>query len=296
VEIYDVEELLYGTHYEPFIGSLQKISLKNYTYDNLFKMGNEKLGYFAIKIRKHNEKNVKNSYSILCKVNDSDNLIHKNIGIIEKGMYIITVSDWLNGKQPIDNNRDLLPLFFSKLAVFNKNNISKGPYTSMYLDLKYFDNIVELIDWEIKYNNTYLPKNIDAKIIMEVLETFKRGISCVINEDMNCGNMFITNNGECKILDTEWLIYGLNLYQFQHFDYFGFEEKTWHKITDEALECYNAYFKSLGICNNEANEQIRAVELLNILRQNTYWKYSGIENDKEIERRIKIVLEKEKYI
>ena len=31
---------------------------------------------------------------------------------------------------------------------------------------------------------------------------------------------------------------GLNLYQFEKIDYFGFEEKTWYNITDEAEECY----------------------------------------------------------
>ncbi len=131
---------------------------------------------------------------------------------------------------------------------------------------------------------------------MEVMENLKNGIPCIINEDMNCGNMFITNNGEYKIIDTEWIINGINLYQFQHFDYFGFEEKTWYKITDEAKECYEAYFKTLGVSNEEANEQIRAIELLNTLRENTYIKYSGKENDAEIKRRIQIILTKNRFV
>ena len=41
-------------------------------------------------------------------------------------------------------------------------------------------------------------------------------------------------------------------------------DKEWHKITDEEEECYRAYYKALGIGNKAVNDQIRAIELLNI--------------------------------
>ena len=113
---------------------------------------------------------------------------------------------------------------------------------------------------------------------------------------MNCGNMVLAKDGKYKIIDTEWIIKGTNLYQFQHIDYFGFNEKKWYNITDEADKCYEAYFNTLGVKLDESNEQIRAIELLNVLRENTYWKSTGKENDNEIKRRIKVVLEKEKFI
>jgi hypothetical protein len=52
----------------------------------------------------------------------------------------------------------------------------------------------------------------------------------------------------------------------------------------------------LGVKFNEANEQIRAFELLKVLRDNTYLKYFKKDNDAEIIKRIKIIMEKEKYI
>jgi len=44
------------------------------------------------------------------------------------------ISEWLDGVQPIDNDRNILPAFFEKLAYLNKQNIVKEPYTSI---LKY---------------------------------------------------------------------------------------------------------------------------------------------------------------
>ena len=296
MEINNAERLLYGTIYEPFIGSLEKIILKNHICDDIFKIGNDRLGHFLLKIRKSDNLNFIDSIENLKSIKDPENIINKNIGIINKEKFIITISDWIDGKQPIDNDRGKLPLFFSKLAILNKNNIIGGPYTSMYLDSGYFNSIEELVNREVNYHKKYLLNNKEIKTILEVMEILKNGIPCIINEDMNCGNLFITGSGELKIVDTEWIIRGINLYQFQHFDYFGFDGKKWYKIIDEAEECYRAYFETLGISNNEANDQIRAIELLNVLRENTYWKYTGKENDKEIERRIKIVIEKEKYI
>jgi hypothetical protein len=296
VEISEVEKLLKGTQYEIFNGTMQKVELKDYVYNDLFKMGNDDLGYFALKIRRKKETNFKDSINYLEIANDVDNFINKNSGIIEKDDYILTISQWLNGKQPIDNDRDKLPLFFSKLAAFNKNNIADSPYTSMYLDSKYFDSADELIDWEINYHKKYFFEEMVIKRIIEILESLKNGFTCLINEDMNCGNLFITEDEQYKIIDTEWIIRGINLYQFQHVNYFGFDEKTWYNITDEAQKCYEAYFGTLGISNAEANEQIRAVELLNVLRVNTFLKYSKKDDDKEIRRRIEIVMDKEKFI
>jgi hypothetical protein len=296
MEIKDIEKLLKNSQYEPFIGTFQKIILKDYVYDNIYRIGNKDLGYYLLKLRKNNELNILDSINNLKEIKDIHNTINKGIGIIEKDNYILTISEWLIGKQPIDNDRDSLPIFFSKLAVLNKNNMINGSYTSMYLDGKYFGSTDELVDYEINYHKNYFSENMDIKIMPEILENLKQGLSCIINEDMNCGNLFITDDGEYKIIDTDWIIKGINLYQFQHFDYFGFEEKQWYKISDEAKECYEAYFGAFGLSNDKANEQIRAVELLNVLRENTYLKYSGKENDKEIERRIKIILEHNRYI
>jgi hypothetical protein len=115
-------------------------------------------------------------------------------------------------------------------------------------------------------------------------------------EDMNTANLYITNGGKYRIIDTEWIIKGLNLYQFEKTNYFGFDEREWYNINEESKECYKVYFDELGIKRDEANEQIRAFELLQVLRKNTYLKSYKKNNDKEIEKRIKIVIGKERYI
>ena len=296
MEIVEIENLLLETKYEPFIGNFHRITFMDYLYDNLYKIGNSKLGYFALKIRKAGEKNVTESIKLLEKINDEDNFINKNIEVIEKNSLVVIISEWLNGIQPINNKKDTLSKFFSKLAILNKNNIVEGPFTSMYMDGQCFNSIRELVDMETSNHVKQLSIKLDTKILMDIMDNLKKGIPCVINEDMNCGNFFITKDGKYKTIDTEWISMGNNLYQFQHFDYFGFSGKKWHNITEEAEDCYRAYFENLEIGNAEANEQIRAIELLNTLRENTYWKNCGKENDKEIERRIETIVRREKYI
>ena len=296
MEINDAEKLLAGTQYESFVGTLNVITLQNYVYDNHFKMGNDKLGYFSIKIRKTEEKNTKASINSLKEMNDIENYINNIIGIIEKDGYTLLVSEWVDGIQPIDIKRDTLPVFFAKLATFNKNNPTKGPFTSMYADGRYFNSVSEMIDWETNQHKKYFSEKLDTEAILSVMESLKKGIPCIINEDMNCGNFIVANDGKCKIIDTEWIIKGSNLYQFQHFDYFGFGGKKWYNITEEAEDCYRAYFEALGTSNVEANGQIKAIELLNILRENTQWKFSGNGDDNEIERRVGTILGKENYL
>ena len=296
MEIQEVEELLKNTQYEPFVGTFQKVVLKDFIYPSLFKIGNENLGYFALKIRDDFLRiNLKDSIDCIKIAKDKENFINENTGIIETDKYTIAISQWLNGSQPLDFNRDKMPVFFSKLATLNKNNILNGPYSSIYSDYKYFYTVNELIDYEINNHKKYFFEKLDTKIIMEVLENLKRGISCIINEDMNGSSAFITDNKEYKIIDTDWIIRGINLYQFQWINYFGFNEKAWYLITEEAKDCYEAYFKTLGISNEEANEQIRAVELLSILRENSMLKQSKKDNDVEIEKQIKIVLGKNNF-
>jgi len=294
MEIKDVEILLKGTKYASFIGHIQSIELKNHIYSDIFKIGNDNLGYFALKIRNNKQKHIIESINCMKLLNDPENVIHKNNDIIEKESYLIMVSDWINGIQPIDSNRNSLPTFFSKLAIINKNNIAKGRYTSMYADGKYFETVDELVNWEINYHKEYMDK-IEFKEVIEILQNLKKGIPCIIMEEVNTGNLFITNDGEYKFIDTEWMHNGLNLYQFDHFNYFGFEDKTWYNITDEAEECYRAYFNALEIKNEEANEQIRAMELLSVLRQNTFLRFNGNEN-KGLENKIKTIIGKEKFI
>jgi hypothetical protein len=193
MEINEVEILLKDTKYEEFIGFIYPIKLKGYVYKDLFKIGNDNIGNFVLKLRNSNRSDVIESIKTLKTLSDPENFINKYNDILEKDGFLIMVSNWLNGIQPIDDdNRKILPYFFSKLAQLNKSNIVKGHFTSMYADGNYFD--------------------------------------------------------------------------------------------------------TLRIKINEANEQIRAFELLQVLRKNTYLKFNGKNNDDETKRRIKIVMEKGEFI
>jgi len=292
----ELELLLKNTKYEPFADFINSVEIKSHIYNDLYKIGNDNLGFFVLKIRKNHDKSILDSINNISILKDNENFIHNFKDLIKKDGYILMVSEWLNGIQPIDKNREYLPKYFSMLANLNKQNIVKNSFTSMYVDGNYFDNINNLIDWEINYHKNYLQDIIETKEIIEILEIMKNGMSCIILEDMNTGNLIKTNDGKYKFLDTEWIINGLNLYQFEKIDYFGFEERQWYNINEEAKDCYIAYFETLGLKFNEANEQIRAFELLKVLRDNTYLKYLEKDNDVEIIKRIKIIMEKEKYI
>jgi serine/threonine protein kinase len=297
MEIKDIENLLENTRYEQFIGHFKPIELNNFVYKNLFKIGNDKLGYYSLKIRENSEKQIIDTINCLSVLHDNEEFVNRIIDIIEKDNHLFIISEWLNGVQPINiDNRKLLPSFFEKLAYFNKQNIADGPYTSMYADGNYFETIDKLIDWEINYHKRYLQAFMETNEITKYLMNLKSGLSCIILEDFNPGNLLLTNNGKYKYIDTEWIMRSLNLYQFEKIDYFAFEEEAWYKITENAEECYRAYFTTLGIKDDEANEQIRAYELLSALRKNTYLKYINKEDDKEIERRIKTIIEQNKFI
>ena len=141
MEITEIEKLLEQTSFEQFKGTFREVSLKGYVYKDLFRIGNTESGFYVLKIRNKNKLNVTDSINLFKSVNDPDNLFNKYTGIIEKNDYIITISKWIDGIQPIENNRNALPAIFSRLASINKNNIVSGPYTSMYLDGKYFSDI-----------------------------------------------------------------------------------------------------------------------------------------------------------
>jgi alcohol dehydrogenase YqhD (iron-dependent ADH family) len=92
------------------------------------------------------------------------------------------------------------------------------------------------------------------------------------------------------------MIKGLNLYQFEKLNYFTFDENKWYNITEEAKECYTAYFEALGIKKELANEQIRAFELLQVLRTNSYKRSFFLDNEVILRGQIDKIMNQEKFI
>jgi serine/threonine protein kinase len=255
MDIKELENILNGTKYEAYIGHIDYVELNGYKYNDLFKAGNANIGFLAFKIRENDNQNryAVSSIENIAVMKDKDNFINKYKDIIEKDEHILIVSEWLNGFQPIQKNRENLPQIFSLLAEFNKQNIAKENFTSMYAYGNHFGTIDDLVNWEINYHKKYFQEIIGNNEILDTLNYLKDGLACIILEDMNTGNLFITDDGKYKYIDMDWIINGLNLYQFEKIDYFGFEERQNYNINAEVKECYIAYFETLGIKKEEAN-------------------------------------------
>jgi len=293
----DLVSLLTGTPYEAIAGTARPVTLKGHTYQDLFRIGSDESGYYAVKLRPADKRHVNESIRCLDSISDPEHLIATYSTVLVKDDTTILVSEWVEGSQPFQDSRGTLPEFFRRLAAFNQHNPSNGPFTSMYADGHYFKTLTGLVNAEIDYHLGFFDVQEYRSIVVEAMQPLKRGLACITFEDTNPGNMFVTIDGRYVLIDTEWLHPGLNLHQFDHMNYLRFREPKWYDITDEAEACYSAYFSELGIGANEANAQIRAFELLAVLRANTYWHFFGMERMcRETPRRIGRVLAHEEFV
>jgi len=275
VKIYDY---LSNTKYQNLFTEIENVKLQGHVYKDLFKAYTKKGIVYAIKIRDLSKTHVKESINYLSKMNDSKNIISKNEDIIIcDGKYII-ISKWIHGIQPIDTNRDKIKTFFGMLADFNKTNLSKGPYTSMYLDGRKFFTIEELVVTEFNecisgYNGKHSKLN-----IQNIVKNICLGFGCLILEDMNTGNMIIDQNGKYHFIDTEFITAGINLYQFDHINLFNLDEIKWYNITNEKDDVLNEYFKIICDDTKLINKQITGFAMLKLIRKIAFlnWKKENI--------------------
>ncbi|MGF7108033.1 hypothetical protein [Treponema pedis] len=251
---------------------IEQVSLQGHIYNDLFKITAGSQIYSA-KVRNINSWNIKESLYCLSSIDNKDKFIHPYTEIIEAGDNVILISEWLKGSQPITENRDKIKLFFKSLAEFNKKNKSDAPYTSMYLDGKTFLNIEEMIKTEAsQYFQFYKGKH-SLKKLKTCLLGLSAGFGTVIMEDFNTGNMFIKEDGSLCLIDTEYLIRGLNTYQFEHINLFKLETPVWSNITEEAAESLKVYFDALNISGSNAEIQIRGYYLMSEFRKMAYSAY-----------------------
>ena len=99
----------------------------------------------------------------------------------------------------MDAGREALPLFFGLLGRFNLENRCDGPYTTMYADGRQFGDIGELVDWETGQLLSAIDDGFPAREAREVLGGLKLGMGCLVNEDVNTGNMFITEDRQAPV-------------------------------------------------------------------------------------------------
>ncbi|MBN1499107.1 MAG: hypothetical protein JW982_03050 [Spirochaetes bacterium] len=268
-----ISDFLRSTEFSSIADTIAEIEGDGQILHNIYKMGNDSTGYFSIKKRNLHQKYIADSIDNLNIMNDESGIFIKYKKVYKTEDCFILVSDWIDGKNLHPDFRNKLPLLFAELAKFNHKNIISGPFTSMYADGAYSDSADELVDRELNYHLTFWVDDKFRKVISEKVQFLKTGLPCLINEDLNLGNMKIMQDNRIVFIDTEWLQRNINLYQFDHVDYFCFDKPEWYSISGEAGDSYTSYFKELPVSVNDANRQIQAFEILKVLRQNTYWRF-----------------------
>lgn len=275
----DIFSYLDNSKYQNVFTRIENVTLQGHVYKDLFKAITNTGIVYSIKIRDLSKYHVHESFKYLSEMNDVENFILKNEDVlVSEGKYII-INKWIQGNQPIEICRDKIKDFYSILSMFNRTNISSGPFTSMYLDGRKFDSIEELVVTEFKECiSVYYGKHNKNKI-QNSIKNICLGFGCLILEDMNTGNMIIDQKGEYHFIDTEFLTAGINLYQFDHINLFNLDEKKWYNITDEKDDVLNAYFKM--ICNDSkiVKKQIAGFGMLKTLRKIAFlnWKKDVID-------------------
>ncbi|MCG8481398.1 MAG: hypothetical protein MI724_20055 [Spirochaetales bacterium] len=266
--------LLARSELADWASSARPVERHGHLYTDLFVITHPTHGDLFVKIRRADEAHIGRSLQSLADIRDREGLVEKHIHVERVGDRYIIATRRVLGSYIEGEKRSELPRFFGALARFNTENRSRGPFTSMYADGRLFQSVDELIEHEIAEHFRWVGA-IDLRLLREALGALGSGFGCVIQEDTNVGNMILTTDGEPTFLDTEWIHASANLYQFDHMNPFGISEAAWFNITEEAQECYAAYFDALGESRLKANDQIRGIELLSALRANTYRTYCG---------------------
>lgn len=293
----EIANFLKSTEFTHIADSITYIKQNGEKLKNIYKIGNADSGYFVIKIRNQNYRYISDSLENLNLMVDESNLFFRYKQVFKHGDYLILISNFVFGQLLHPDHRSELPRLFSELAKFNKSNIISGPFTSMYADGNYFETTEELIEWELNYHFSFWVEEELNTIIRQYIQPLKMGLSCLISEDLNLGNMKLLPDNRIVFIDTEWLQRGLNLYQFDHINYFQLDEPEWYSISTEAKLCYSAYFKEIEISLENANKQIKAFEILSVLRRNTYWRFFKMENKYGQEKlRLETVLDTAEFI
>ncbi len=266
----EIFAILRNTPNLPHIHELSEIRHDGHPCKGIYR-GHSQDSSFSIKIRKHYDPLTQSSISALEEVEFNPELYSPYLHIIEAESNLILIKEWELGKTIDRSVEQFLPEYFAKLARFNIRNVSDGNYISMYADGRFASSISDLISHEIKYHLGFWKDEISKRNILELIEPLYSGFGCIISEDNNLANLIFTENRQIRLIDLDWIQRGPNLYQFDRFSFFTKERKNRHSIYGAlAKECYAAYFSEMSGSISQANDQIRAIEVLSVLRKNTY--------------------------
>ena len=112
----DLRRLLDGTPWSRLAGTADPVSLQAFQYADLFRIGDDSSGRYAVKLRPAEQSNIADSLRCLAARIDPAGLIQDYQDAFQVDGWWVLVSPWVEGRQPIKGGRDKLPLFFSRLA------------------------------------------------------------------------------------------------------------------------------------------------------------------------------------
>jgi hypothetical protein len=259
--------------------SVEPVCLKGFRYADLFKVVETDGTTFALKLRDAGRGHVAASLACLEAMDDAEGLFVRYAEVRSRDGLWFLLSPWIDGTQPVGDERAGLPDFFRQLGRFNRRNTVGEGITSMYLDGKTFPSVADLAMRELSdCLGTYRGRH-GRDGLRERAGSLAEGLGSLICEDINTGNLVREVDGAWRIIDTEFLGRGINLYQFDHFDFWDRSEAPWYQFSAGAADCLAAYFGGAGIAAEAARSQIEAFALLQILRIAAYDAWAGRTTD-----------------
>ncbi|QQO10049.2 hypothetical protein [Breznakiella homolactica] len=205
-------------------------------------------------------------------INDPDSLLSKKIGFRYDGKNYFVLEKYVEGDTDPETIRAIMPGIFYKIGVFHRENKAEGRVWSMYSDGRKFDSIEDMVRYEFSYHESYWEDTKTLDPCLSAVMNLTKGFRTVLHGDLHLGNVILRDSGPV-LIDTEWSALSLNMFEFEHVDFFGISRDYSEKVTDNALDCYRAYFYALGINEKISNELIRGYNVLKVMRKNTYDRY-----------------------
>jgi len=202
---------------------------------------------------------------------------------------------WLAGFPVNEGQRDKIPLAFSTLGRFHKEQKNSQPVYSLYLNQE-FQTIGEMIEAELEKHCHFLEEGPKIKEkAREKLRVLTQGYPTRVHGDAHLGNM-IYAPPKIKMIDWANSHNGLGLMDLCHVYSLPLktdDEEVSHAVRpEEAASVLSAYHQSADLNHLNPDETNRAVMLLHELRMHSYGTEDNQETwKKDAKENIQIILD-----